>query len=88
MRNPKISTTLPHESLTMLTPAQLSECIGISVDMLSNWRQAGIGPSYVKFGTSAKARVRYPIEDVLAWKNSLPRSVQSVGQNAEAAHGS
>jgi hypothetical protein len=40
-----------------LTPAQMSERMGVSVKTLANQRSAGIGPKFVKVGST----VRYPV---------------------------
>lgn len=69
----------------MLTPAQLSQRINISLCVLSNWRSAGIGPAYVKLGSSVKARVRYPIKHVIAWEESLYVHAPTATMNAETA---
>lgn len=69
----------------MLTPVQLSQRINISLCVLSNWRSAGIGPAYVKLGSSIKARVRYPVKHVIAWEESLHLHEPTATMNAEAA---
>lgn len=69
----------------LLTPDQLSLRIGVSVEQLSNWRGVGLGPAYVKLGTTDKARVRYPIKLVRAWEESLPVHTPSLAQDVEAA---
>ena len=71
----------------LLTPIQLSQRIGITVPMLSNWRTQGIGPTYRRLTNSAHGRVRYHIDDVIAWENSLTVTEASVSRNFEAAHG-
>lgn len=39
-----------------LTPEQLSEMIGISVNTLRKWRWEGKGPKFVKFGSRVSYR--------------------------------
>lgn len=41
-----------------LTPAQMSERMGVSVKTLANQRSAGTGPKFVKVGGA----VRYPVQ--------------------------
>jgi hypothetical protein len=86
MMNTQASNTVPHAQPEMLTPVQLAQRVGISLWVLSDWRNKGIGPAYIKLGISAKARVRYPIKDVIAWEESLPRHEPTAALNAEAAH--
>jgi hypothetical protein len=80
-----MAQTPPTVSPELLTPLQLSQLIGISPAVLSNWRRTGMGPAYIKLGKSAKAKVRYPIEQVQAWKKSFTLHMPSVAQNVEAA---
>jgi predicted DNA-binding transcriptional regulator AlpA len=47
----------------LLTPADLSAWLGVSVGMLANWRYRGVGPQFVKMGRS----VRYNRADVHQW---------------------
>lgn len=48
----------------MMTPEQVSEYLGISVDRLNAWRKASRGPVYVKVGERANGAVRYPREQL------------------------
>ncbi len=43
----------------LLTEAQVEEITGIKRKTLQNWRVAGLGPPYIKFGPSRHAPVRY-----------------------------
>lgn len=53
-----------------LTTRQLAERLSMSTITLEVWRMKGIGPSYRKLGSSAKAHVRYNLADVVEWENS------------------
>ena len=48
----------------ILTPAQVSQMVGLKVDTLYRYRQAGIGPEYIRINSRV---VRYEREAVLAW---------------------
>jgi len=64
-----VHTTTPR----LLTPSQLSERIGICVGTLAIWRRKGKGPKHVKLpGQEQRADVRYKIEHVIEWEDSLP----------------
>ncbi|ALV45806.1 hypothetical protein MB46_10275 [Arthrobacter alpinus] len=46
-----------------LTPADVAEALQIPVGTLANWRSAGKGPRFSRFG----GLVRYDPDDVAAW---------------------
>lgn len=58
---------------TVVMPAMLStddaaDYLGVSISTLSKWRQAGVGPTYVKSGRF----IRYPAHYLTKWfKESL-----------------
>ena len=58
-----LAQTMPHK---YLTAAQVVERWdgAVSAGTLANWRTAGKGPAYQKFGN----RVRYPIAHLEAWE--------------------
>ena len=43
----------------LLTEKQVEELTGIKRSTLQNWRVAGKGPPYIKFGPAASSSVRY-----------------------------
>lgn len=49
--------------LSMWNAAQVAEYLGTTTGRLANLRSAGIGPAYVKIGSS----VRYRVEDIEAY---------------------
>jgi hypothetical protein len=53
-----------------LTASEVAERIGYSAATLARWRCEGLGPRFVKYGTSQQARVRYPLAEVEAWEAS------------------
>lgn len=89
-------STTPHVDPVLLNPTQLSMRIGINVDTLRKWRLTKRGPAFVKPGNKLHSRVRYPIEEVIAWEQSLTRQGRSTPegttpentttQNAEAVY--
>jgi hypothetical protein len=50
----------------LLTARELAERWGCSVGHLSNLRSAGLGPAYLKIGTS----VRYRVSDLLSYEQA------------------
>jgi hypothetical protein len=68
-----------------LTPRQLSTRIGVSLGTLANWRQGRHGPMFIKFDERKKSRIRYPIEDVVAWENTRRRQDPATIENVEVA---
>jgi hypothetical protein len=47
----------------LLTPAEVSEYLGIPMGTLANWRYLGLGPSFVRLGR----HVRYRHLDLSTW---------------------
>jgi len=47
-----------------LTPAELSEYLGIDTKTLANWRSGGAGPPYERLGN----RIRYPKDEIESWR--------------------
>lgn len=43
----------------LLTPAKVAHLLEVSVKTLANWRSLGIGPEYVKLGTSRSSHIRH-----------------------------
>ncbi len=50
-------------SKSLVSPPELAEHLGVSVQRLATWRHEGAGPSYVKVGRL----VRYRRIDVDSW---------------------
>ena len=48
-----------------LSPADLAEREGVSVDTVYAWNRDGSGPRYMRIGKHA----RYRMADVLSWEN-------------------
>lgn len=46
----------------LMSPTEVSEYTGVSVDRLAHWRRSGRGPTYIKLGDGANGAVRYPRE--------------------------
>lgn len=51
-------------STKLITPKQLCERWNVKDNTIRKWRVAGIGPAYIKLGTSANSPVRYKLDDV------------------------
>lgn len=50
-----------------LTPRELADELGVSLQTLANWRWSGVGPRYTKLGDGRTSPVRYRRADVDAW---------------------
>jgi predicted DNA-binding transcriptional regulator AlpA len=59
---------------TYLTPEDLAEKWGLTLDTLYRWRRRGAGPPHLKINSRV---IRYRLEDVLAWEDS--RRVDQTG---------
>jgi len=57
-----------------LTTAQLAERWQMDEKTLSNWRQQGRGPKYIKLGEGRTANVRYRLEDIEAFEKTNLRT--------------
>jgi predicted DNA-binding transcriptional regulator AlpA len=55
---------------TLITPATLAECLGMTERTLSEWRVRGRGPKFIRLGKS----VRYSPDAVDAWLLSQQRT--------------
>lgn len=52
------------KSVSLLTPKDLADLVGVSLETIRNWRLNGLGPPCVQIGRSV---IRYRPEDVEAW---------------------
>lgn len=65
--------TIPHEGLTIWSPDELAEALGVKEQTLADWRTARTGPEFIR--TSAGQRggqVYYTSHAVTAWLSKLP----------------
>lgn len=60
--------TIPDNALTVWSPEELADNLGISSRTLAAWRKARTGPAYIRSG----ARVYYTSAAVTAWLSKLP----------------
>lgn len=51
----------------LLSPQQVAEIYGFSVQTLANWRWQGTGPAYIKAHRGPGGRVYYRRADIEAW---------------------
>ncbi len=58
------------DTVRLLTPDDVSACLGVPTATLANWRYQGRGPGFVRLGR----HVRYRHEDVEHWVESQVRS--------------
>lgn len=61
-----------HSIETLLTPREAAHALRIAVETLGNWRCAGKGPAFIRFG----ARIRYPMSAINAFIAQAARSSQ------------
>ena len=60
--------TIPDDALTVWSPEELADNLGISPRTLAAWRKARTGPAYIKGG----GRIYYTSSSLTAWLSSLP----------------
>lgn len=58
---------MAHNPTDLLDSQQCAELLGIKSNTLEIWRHRGKGPSFIKFGTSPQAPVRYLRTAIMAW---------------------
>lgn len=57
-----------------LTTREAADYLTLKENTLEIWRLRGTGPAFVKFGRA----VRYPMEDLLSYKNECRRASTSI----------
>lgn len=53
--------------------------LGLSHKTLNNWRVQGVGPRFVK-ASGANGSVRYPLSELVAWRDAHLKSSTSQGE--------
>jgi hypothetical protein len=51
----------------LLSPKQVQDKYGFSVQTLANWRWMGTGPDYIKTSAARSGRVKYRRRSIEAW---------------------
>lgn len=65
--------TIPCEGLTIWSPDELAEALGVSAATLADWRTARTGPEFIRTSTGQRGgRVYYTSQAVTAWLTQLP----------------
>lgn len=65
--------TIPHEGLTIWSPDELAEALGVSAATLADWRTARTGPEFIRTSAGQRGgRVYYTSKAVTAWLSQLP----------------
>ncbi len=54
----------------LMSSAETSAFLGVSLNTLQKWRSRNMGPKYVKYGGANSAAVRYITSDVIKFRNS------------------
>lgn len=67
---PKAKELPPTVSRRLLTRVEAAEVLAVSPGTLSRWAAERTGPPFVKLGTSEKAGVRYPADELEAFIES------------------
>lgn len=60
--------TIPDNALTVWSPEELADNLGISPRTLAAWRKARTGPAWIRSG----GRIYYTSAAVTAWLSTLP----------------
>lgn len=54
----------------LMTTAEASSYLGVSLNLLQKWRSRNVGPKYFKYGGANSAAIRYDRADVEAYRRS------------------
>lgn len=54
----------------MMSSAEVSKYLGVSINTLQKWRSRNTGPRYAKYGDAHSATIRYYLEDVQKYKDA------------------
>jgi predicted DNA-binding transcriptional regulator AlpA len=54
----------------LMSSAETSAYLGVSLNTLQKWRSRNIGPKYLKYGGSNSSAIRYIQEDVEKFRNA------------------
>lgn len=60
--------TIPNDRLTLWSPEELAEALGVKEQTLADWRNARTGPAFIRSG----GRIYYTSSSLTAWLSSLP----------------
>ena len=65
--------TIPCEGLTIWSPDELAEALGVSAATLADWRTARTGPAFIRTSKGQRGgRIYYTSHAVMDWLQSLP----------------
>ena len=62
-----------HDEDRLLAPPEAARFLGNSVGTLARWRSTGVGPPYIKLGTSRTSRIRYRLSELEAFLRARAR---------------
>lgn len=54
----------------VMTSAEVSAYLGVSMNTLQKWRTRNMGPKYIKYGNAKSATIRYDSKDVERFKTA------------------
>lgn len=65
--------TIPNDRLTLWSPEELANALGVKEQTLADWRNARTGPEFIRTTTGQRGgRVYYTSHAVTAWLSKLP----------------
>lgn len=65
--------TIPNDRLTLWSPEELAEALGIKTQTLADWRNARTGPAYIRTSKGQRGgRIYYTSHAVTEWLTQLP----------------
>ena len=65
--------TIPDNALTVWSPEELADNLGISPRTLAAWRKARTGPAFIRTSRGQRGgRIYYTSHAVMDWLQSLP----------------
>ena len=65
--------TIPNDRLTLWSPEELAEALGVKEQTLADWRNARTGPAFIRTSKGQRGgRIYYTSAAVTAWLSRLP----------------
>lgn len=65
--------TIPTDRLTLWSPEELAEALGVKEQTLADWRTARTGPAFIRTSKGQRGgRIYYTSTAVMDWLSNLP----------------
>lgn len=65
--------TIPNDRLTLWSPEELANALGVKEQTLADWRNARSGPAFIRTSKGQRGgRIYYTSTAVMDWLSNLP----------------